>query len=408
MNTLHVVIYSILFLVLASNSESLTVGNLRNHYWEIFGPKGNRNAASHLWSTYVLSRANQLSKDEINKLMGEFCPVSGSPVRPGAYSLYKEVQVKKATDPGTRVSTAVHVCCWPCICDIHSLVHLDTFTTRVKNGDRVTFKVLVIGNPCTNPSKIPKSASEVKCNDDGQLKGATKSDNGFIIIGMAQSSKSIRDLIKEKRIRSNRIKKASSTKGRCDARARKGFQSGMGKIFIDVASINLISPPDPTPEPELESKVKPCIGDDRRDFRCNWDYTHRVCAKLVDHTQGCRKLKWGTQDFWQITGQQRFEWSKLICSDKTRSGREKPAGSHWCICMWATEELIAKVGCDNVHLDCAATDVNHVLNAYNDRSFRGRNTKLENAKCCLVKKCPTYINNKTKRRIHFNKLQKDC
>ena len=83
---------------------------------------------------------------------------------------------------------------------------------------------------------------------------------------------------------------------------------------------------------------------DRGDRKCNHDRTHRVCAKLVDNTNGqCKRLKWGTKDFWEITDQVKWEWSKLICSDEDRYGEPKPSGEHWCICMWATERLINKV-----------------------------------------------------------------
>ena len=50
--------------------------------------------------------------------------------------------------------------------------------------------------------------------------------------------------------------------------------------------------------------------------------------------------------------------------------------------MWATADLIKKAGCDNVHLRCDSTDVQYVLNSYEDR---GRD--LTEAKECLKKKC---------------------
>ena len=86
---------------------------------------------------------------------------------------------------------------------------------------------------------------------------------------------------------------------------------------------------------------------DRGDRKCNHDSTHRVCARLVDNTNGqCEPLNWGTQNFWQITNQEDWDWHKLICSDKTRpelGSKQKPSGEDWCICMWATEELINEV-----------------------------------------------------------------
>ena len=41
-----------------------------------------------------------------------------------------------------------------------------------------------------------------------------------------------------------------------------------------------------------------------------------------------------------------------------------------------------QVGCDNVHIHCEATDVNHVLQSYTDGGV-----DLQVAKSCLQKKC---------------------
>ena len=41
-----------------------------------------------------------------------------------------------------------------------------------------------------------------------------------------------------------------------------------------------------------------------------------------------------------------------------------------------------KVGCDNVHINCAATDVNYVMGSYNDGGWN-----LREAKECLQRKC---------------------
>ena len=38
----------------------------------------------------------------------------------------------------------------------------------------------------------------------------------------------------------------------------------------------------------------------------------------------------------------------------------------FAIGMWATAELIEKVGCDNVPIDCDATDVSYVKGKYTD------------------------------------------
>ena len=63
---------------------------------------------------------------------------------------------------------------------------------------------------------------------DGELVGATKSDNNYIVIGMAQPQTSSCD------------KEASKYSEDCDARASNEYIGGMGRIFIDLASINPI------------------------------------------------------------------------------------------------------------------------------------------------------------------------
>ena len=41
---------------LIPSSSSLTVSELHGKYYEIFHRSGNRNAASHLWASYILDR----------------------------------------------------------------------------------------------------------------------------------------------------------------------------------------------------------------------------------------------------------------------------------------------------------------------------------------------------------------
>jgi len=127
--------------------------------------------------------------------------------------------------------------------------------------------------------------------------------------------------------------------------------------------------------------IQPCPGEGPRygDFKCNHDRTHRVCAQLVDNSNGqCKELAWNDdlQSFWQITGQERWNWKKQICNPPN-------PGDSWCICMWATANLINKVGCDNVHINCAATDVPYLLKSASDGGW-----DLSQARECIKKKCP--------------------
>lgn len=121
--------------------------------------------------------------------------------------------------------------------------------------------------------------------------------------------------------------------------------------------------------------VAVCPGEGPRygDFKCDHDETHRVCATLVD--QEGEPLSWGQGNFWQITGQEAFQWDDKITSEPNK-------GDSWCICMWATANLIKSAGCNNVHIRCGSTDVNYVLKHYTDGA-----TDLSDAHACLQQKC---------------------
>merc|ERR1712054_13251 len=125
-----------------------------------------------------------------------------------------------------------------------------------------------------------------------------------------------------------------------------------------------------------EAAINKCPGEGPRygDYRCNHDGTHRVCARLKQPTPGGGKLLWGSKDFWQLTGQP--DWSSQVGSDSRNPGGD------WCICMWATARLISQVGCQNVHIDCSATDISYVMSKYTDGG-----TDLAPAKQCLQQKC---------------------
>mmetsp|Transcript_98019 Transcript_98019/g.169845 ORF Transcript_98019/g.169845 Transcript_98019/m.169845 type:complete len:202 (+) Transcript_98019:62-667(+) len=122
--------------------------------------------------------------------------------------------------------------------------------------------------------------------------------------------------------------------------------------------------------------IAECPGESARygDHKCNHDPTHRVCAQLLDGSG--QPLNWGEGNFWEITGQTEWQWDEEIRLNH---------GDSWCICMWATARLISAAGCDNVHLDCSATDVSYVLQSYNDGGV-----DLEPAHQCLAQKCPGF------------------
>jgi len=209
----------------ALNCDGLTVKQLHDAYWTVFPKTKNRNAASHLWSSYVINKVSGThTKEQIYKLFGAFCPISGSIVTPSKYSKWNNLQLRDLS--GNVEKGSVHVCCWPCICDLQQFVHTDELKISTKNGMH-SFTALVIGDPCIKPEKIPRAASELTCKN-GVLQGATKSKNGHIVIGLVQPNDTPAQF------------SATSKKQQCDNRKKNGYRWGMGKIFVNVASINPI------------------------------------------------------------------------------------------------------------------------------------------------------------------------
>jgi len=214
------------------NGEKVT--DLHEQYDKIF-KTGNRNAASHLWSSFLLDKSKQMTHEKLTYMFGGFCAVSGSPVEPEEFSRYR-VTLEKVG--GGKQTGFMYHCCWPCHCDTMDFVKVDTKSYTTKDGKARQYNFLVVGNPCKKPEDLKKKvkgsqgtleqeAPELKC-EDGQLKGAHVSDNGHIIISMFleddQSLKSI-DPGKE------------GLEQQCTDRAQIGYQSGMGMIFRQMAGI---------------------------------------------------------------------------------------------------------------------------------------------------------------------------
>ena len=88
--------------------------------------------------------------------------------------------------------------------------------------------IVDLGDPCVHPQRIPRRAPEVRCVG-GRLEGATRSAHDHVVIGAMQTGEQ------------TTYYKAEMVDGRCRARKQAGYRSGMGRIFVEVASINPIS-----------------------------------------------------------------------------------------------------------------------------------------------------------------------
>jgi hypothetical protein len=226
--------------------DVVTSDFVNTEYANIF-PEKNRNAAAHRWFNYLYEHAEAggTFDPDFATLNKFYCPVSGSPTNGGNLA---PVELPSVT--GGKKEGAFSFCCSPCFCDLQDFVQVDTITVS-----GTTYDVLVIGDPCTNADiirddglldvpfadpwnpdttdNLAESANDVRCEKDDttdtySLQGATKSDNGYIVIGLLHlsSDATVADL---------------SNEMDCANREASGYVGGMGDIFRKVAEQNPIS-----------------------------------------------------------------------------------------------------------------------------------------------------------------------
>ena len=70
-----------------------------------------------------------------------------------------------------------------------------------------------------------------------------------------------------------------------------------------------------------------------------------------------------------------------------------------------TNNFSFQVGCDNVHFQCQSTDVNYILGKYHDFDVHGDKVEITNAKCCLLKKCKSFVTKETENKIKSENLK---
>ncbi|CAE8635910.1 unnamed protein product, partial [Polarella glacialis] len=213
-----------------------SVQDLHREYGNIF-KHGNRNAASHLWSSFIIDRAPFMSKKQFLMLSGGYCAVSGSPVGPSDATRHK-MRLDHVDGSGKQVGF-MYYCCWPCVCDTQDFIRVDSKTIQTADGSH-EYMVAVIGNPCDNAAALSKpfnqhgrtttileSAAEVRCAG-GKLIGATMSDNGYVIISLFFSAAGPKQVGFQDEV---------DFEFMCEDRKRQGYNSGMGEIFRKVAAI---------------------------------------------------------------------------------------------------------------------------------------------------------------------------
>jgi hypothetical protein len=159
-----------------------SVRDLHREYSNIF-KYGNRNAASHRWSTFLLDRArNSFTLNTLKYMFSGFCAVSGSPISPSDYNRYG-LELPSLMPSHSKMFGFMHYCCWPCVCDTQDFIKVDTLNVTTMDDITHTLHFAVIGNPCNSPEALNMpfvqpfdgrsttlawEAREVRCNKDGK------------------------------------------------------------------------------------------------------------------------------------------------------------------------------------------------------------------------------------------------
>jgi len=155
--------------------EGNSVQDLHKEYYNIF-KHGNRNAASHLWTKFLIDRASQMTPEKFTNMFMGFCAVSGSPVGPQDRTRYR---LNLSLVGGGKRRGYMYYCCWPCVCDTQDFIRVDTKTITNLNGEVRQYHFAVLGNPCEHPEELTKpfvqpfgrgettieqAAAEVRCD----------------------------------------------------------------------------------------------------------------------------------------------------------------------------------------------------------------------------------------------------
>merc|ERR1719491_174543 len=219
--TLLFLAQSLMVMADLATEEGCSAVKIPDAYDTVF-PNGNRNAASHLWFSYVNDVAcKDKGATEVTEAHKSYCPISGSPVSASNFWKYSLPKVGSTTE---KITGSVLHCCSPCVCDTLDYVRVDTHTVASE-----TLNVLVIADPCvgTNGDHYPEQveAPDVKCSE-GKLHGATFSMGGHPIVGVLFPLAG---------------GEAESVEENCADRPKDAsgcYQSGMGEIFRKLACKN--------------------------------------------------------------------------------------------------------------------------------------------------------------------------
>jgi hypothetical protein len=225
----------------STNKENLFSDLLENHYDKIFPNNANRNSAGFRFFKYIYD--NLATSNELFDIYNQFyCAVSGSIVSPSRPNNY---DILKVNDNNNNcVYGKYYRCCTPCNCDIMKYATVIDVNLEIpkNSGKFYSKKLLTIGDPCIDESKLPPQLDKnvFRCKNNLLEKGyRVNKDNvlteneGRLVIGVLYplEENESKDMVQ----RSLNIC-LSGTKRLLNSPDELRY--GMGDIFVKLALIN--------------------------------------------------------------------------------------------------------------------------------------------------------------------------
>ena len=290
-------------------------------------PDRNRNSGGPQFFKHIVDM--NLDKHDFELYNSFYCGVSGSPVDPTRNNVFDYVIVKDLDD--NDIYGKYYRCCWPCLCDIMKYARVDKYDANL-NDTCVTYDVLTIEDPCCDISKIPKSVTSYKC-ENNKTQNGVYSRNGRLIFALFYDTKiatdeDINDVLE-------RCKQRMNTKP-------DDLQGGMGDIFVKL-SLACKDDNDKGDDNKNHNSLKNIYGEPLKPCKTgtkpgSWDNEGYCSEKGGGVHQICMNVTEKHSDFSTQTGQS--NWS------------EDRVGNNHCMCLGAWALYKAKGKGDNNELVC--------------------------------------------------------
>jgi len=345
--------------------------NLMKDFKSIF-PDGNRNAGGPQFFKHIVDM--NLSKTDFELYNSFYCGVSGSPVDPGRGDVYDYVTVKDLN--GNDIQGKYYRCCSPCLCDIMKYAKVDKFDITL-DGEKHTYDVLTIDDPCCDKNKIPKEVSSFKC-ENLKTQNGIHSRSGRLIFALFYTDNN------------DHIDEINKVSDKCSGRMNTSpneLRGGMGDIFVKLSlicnkdNVEGFEDNDITLKNIYGEPLKKCkTGEDHG----SWDKEGYCSERGGGVHQICMEVTSERSDFSSQTGQ--GPWS------------EKRVGNNHCMCLGAWALYKAKGKGDDNELQCdSIPDYSlspEYIRKWNQWNGKELNDQIKAGVDSMVEQCYNKKNNK--------------